>query len=462
MIHLDLFSGIGGFSYAVDQVWPDVEHIFVEIDPFCKKILAKHWPSGRIYNDIKEVTGAKIIADAESGEVIGREEWTQRPPIRDRKVDLLTGGFPCQGFSHAGKRKGRKDERYLWPEMFRVIREVKPTWVIAENVRGLLTIESGLVFEQVCSDLEGEGYGVQAFVIPACAVNAPHRRDRLWFVAHANDGGESREIRKEISRWEGPSVTSPESCGGSSRGDSIYRQSKGKEQEKGTDTTGITIREMPRQRSFAFAVKTKVSANSKHDGFTGTEASRKNRETQSKEPSGAKLSQYESTGNDSIRGTELRRNSENDTYTESIGLEKYVLCQGSTVRQDDSDVADPNARRLRRCEREGIEERSASCGSTVDVANSGSTRRAYRVSKSGEQIGAGECRDSGQEYTWETPWIEVATEFCRVDDGVPVEMDGLKLTKSKHRVERLKALGNSIVPTVVVEIMKAIKYSNEN
>jgi DNA (cytosine-5)-methyltransferase 1 len=158
MIHLDLFSGIGGFAYAADQVFGDVEHIFCDNEPFAQKVIAKHWPESRIYGDIRSIT----------------------KPI---KADIVTGGFPCQGFSSAGKKRGTEDKRYLWPEMFRVIQLTKPEWVIAENVSGILTWGEGLVFDKVCSDLESEGYEVQPFIIPAIAVNAPHRRDRVWFIA---------------------------------------------------------------------------------------------------------------------------------------------------------------------------------------------------------------------------------------------------------------------------------------
>lgn len=163
MTHLDLFSGIGGFALAADRVWPGIEHTFCEIDPFCQAILKKHWPNSIIYHDVRSL-------------------GIRNAPFQ---VDLLTGGFPCQPFSHAGKRKGTNDDRHLWPEMRRVIQEFSPRYVVAENVRGLLSIEGGLVFESVCTDLEALGYEVQPFVIPACAVGAPHRRDRVWIVANA-------------------------------------------------------------------------------------------------------------------------------------------------------------------------------------------------------------------------------------------------------------------------------------
>lgn len=176
MIHLDLFSGIGGFALAADRVWSNATHVFCEIDPFCQAILKKHWPNSYIYEDIRTLTntnGAGLQATGAKQQTAGLT-----------RVDLLTGGFPCQPFSAAGKRKGTNDDRHLWPEMRRVIQEFSPRYVVAENVRGLLNIEGGVVFETVCTDLEALGYEVQPFVVPACAVNAPHRRDRVWIVAH--------------------------------------------------------------------------------------------------------------------------------------------------------------------------------------------------------------------------------------------------------------------------------------
>lgn len=165
--HLDLFSGIGGFALALENVFEKVEHVFCEIDPFCHKILNKHWPTSTIYKDVKTLKAHG-----------------------DSRADIITGGFPCQPFSTAGRRRGTEDDRHLWPQMARIIGEFKPSWVIAENVSGLLAQERGLVFEQVCTDLEGQGYETMAFVIPACSTNAPHKRDRIWIIAHAN--GERR------------------------------------------------------------------------------------------------------------------------------------------------------------------------------------------------------------------------------------------------------------------------------
>lgn len=209
MIHLDLFSGIGGFAYAADQVFQDVEHIFCDSDTFCQQVLKKHWPESEIYDDIRQITADTFNQRLErqlKDEATGQHGQPDRTGQDEAsRPFILTGGFPCQPFSAAGLRRGTADERHLWPEMLRVIRLTQPRWVIAENVSGILTWDDGLVFEQVCTDLEAAGYEVQPFVIPAVAVNAPHRRDRVWFVAHAvgspdgggtgKDGGAAEEER---------------------------------------------------------------------------------------------------------------------------------------------------------------------------------------------------------------------------------------------------------------------------
>jgi len=219
MRHLDLFSGIGGFALAVEEVWgTDVEHIFCDIEPFSQRILAKHWPNSLIYGDIRELTADKILADTRRkyGSAWGDErveadtsERPSREPDAERRstVDILTGGFPCQPFSAAGARRGTEDDRHLWPEMLRVIRETNPTYIVGENVGGFLTWNGGLVFEQVCTDLEEAGYEVCPFVIPAAAVNAPHRRDRVWIVANAKG---SNAGQSEVSNTRREGSTTPE------------------------------------------------------------------------------------------------------------------------------------------------------------------------------------------------------------------------------------------------------------
>ena len=183
MKFLSLFTGIGGFDLGLE--WCGMECIGqVEYEPYNLAILTQHWPDVPKWMDIHDFKGKEY-----------------------KTVDLVCGGFPCQPFSQAGKRKGRDDNRYLWPEMLRVIKETTPRWVIGENVPGLLSIEGGMVFERVCADLESEGYEVWPFIIPACAVNAKHKRDRVWIVAYSNrnrhQGDERlRKNQSENSRRE--------------------------------------------------------------------------------------------------------------------------------------------------------------------------------------------------------------------------------------------------------------------
>ena len=147
--------------------WENLFHC--EFNPFCQRILKYYWPDSKSYGDITKSTFTEFRG----------------------RITILTGGFPCQPFSTAGKRKGTDDSRYLWPEMLRVIREVQPRYIVGENVRGLVSWDGGLVFDTVCSDLEAEGYEVLPILLPAASVNAPHKRDRIWFIAHSNNKGGS-------------------------------------------------------------------------------------------------------------------------------------------------------------------------------------------------------------------------------------------------------------------------------
>lgn len=172
MRHGSLFSGIGGFDLAAE--WMGWENMFhCENNEFCKRVLKYYWSKAKSYGDIK-TTDFNI--------------WRGR-------IDILSGGFPCQPFALPGKRKGIEDDRYLWPENLRAIREIKPRWVIGENVPGLVSWSKGLVFEQVCIDLENEGYEVLPVLLPATSVGADHQRKRIWFIAYATHSG-SKDMRQ--------------------------------------------------------------------------------------------------------------------------------------------------------------------------------------------------------------------------------------------------------------------------
>ena len=167
---LDLFSGIGGFSLAADKF--GIKTIaFVEKEPFCQKVLKKHWNDIPIIDDIRKVKG---------------EDYGS--------ATIVSGGFPCQPFSVAGKRKGTDDDRYLWDETIRVVAECKPRWFIGENVDGLVNIQNGMVLRQVQDDLEKEGFQVQCLVIPASGVGAWHQRKRIWIIGHNVSDTNSGEL----------------------------------------------------------------------------------------------------------------------------------------------------------------------------------------------------------------------------------------------------------------------------
>lgn len=322
MKHASLFTGIGGFDLAAQ--WMGWENVFqVEIDKFCQKVLEKNFPNVKRYGDIKEFDGTEY-----SGQ-----------------LDVLTGGFPCQPFSVAGKRKGAEDDRFLWHEMLRAIREVQPTWIIAENVGGLLTQGNGLVFEQVCAEMEKEGYEVQPLIIPAAAVNAPHRRDRIWFIAHNNS------IRCDWIRTNRKS---------------IYREVQ-------------TFDE--------------VIAGAKHseDNATSNELSITN--------SGCGNSRKYRNANESI----IERHCKEESANKIGGSDCNV-----THSQPDG-----FKEQLRQCLQE----------------ESGEGKFRFLTIERGD---------------WNDHWYEAATRLCRVDARIP------------NRVDRLKSLGNSIVPQVAYEIFKAI------
>jgi len=179
MQHIGLFEGIGGFSLAARWMgWQTIA--WCEINPFGQQVLKHHFPTAKPHHDIKQT------------------DFT----IYRGQCDILTGGFPCQPYSAAGKRLGTEDDRHLWPEMLRAIREIQPGYVVGENVRGLTNWNGGVVFDEVQANLEGEGYEVLPFLLPACAVNAPHRRDRIWFIAYSNGSRQRNNIGTNTGKAE--------------------------------------------------------------------------------------------------------------------------------------------------------------------------------------------------------------------------------------------------------------------
>jgi DNA-cytosine methyltransferase len=173
---LDLFSGIGGFSLGLESTGFFKTIAFVEKDKFCRQVLQKNFNNIPIEEDIRNVRGERY------------------------KADIITGGFPCQPFSVAGKRKGTDDDRYLWDETIRVVAECKPRWFIGENVEGIININNGMVLRQVQTDLEEQGFQVQCLVIPASGIGAWHQRKRIWIIAYSHNNGSYRSQRNETKQ----------------------------------------------------------------------------------------------------------------------------------------------------------------------------------------------------------------------------------------------------------------------
>ncbi len=565
LTHVDLFSGIGGFALAAR--WAGIKTVqFVEIDPFCQKVLRKNFEGVPIWSDIKtfhwgnkcETTSKKtrideilnshkkpnlqgelfesvniveqsnpcpqalpigdgnsvqISADmlssegktgqtltavngcegrttqtiktgqdmtatkdidrikysggegASSQEIIipvksadlspknqdhsmhttkSRGEITQKIDLKSgtelpsvslatkgsiHEIFLLTAGVPCQPASCAGKRGGHNDDRWLWEETFRVIAETKPQWVILENVAGLLSLESGVVFDYLLSDLEAQGYEVQAFIIPACAVNAPHRRDRVWIVGYAASERSNR---------------GSENSGGIKTG--MYR--KGIEQDI---VTTHPIGTGAGSESGTPGDERRISGEGGREGI---------RQGNGQIGTGGTASTDSHAIPWFIASTHPRRSGFNSGHSSKSGQEsRYILpCEpdrhdadtANNTTIDGLSFADTAQReRLQGHENDPIgnsgETRKERCGSIVDVSDAQgvglqrciAANRIKRPQSDDEQLHG--CRGE-----WSEPWIEVATRLCRMDARVP------------NRVDRLKSLGNAIVPQVAYQIMKGI------
>ena len=379
MTHGSLFSGIGGFDLAAE--WMGWENIFhCEWNAFAQRVLKHYWPNAISYEDITKT------------------DFT----IHRGRIDILTGGFPCQPYSMAGKRLGKEDERHLWPEMLRAIREIQPRWVVGENVLGLVNWSGGLVFHEVQADLEAEGYEVQPYVLPACAVNASHRRDRVWFVAYRNIWS-----RQEHKLCSGRSMS-----------------------EKRFDSSGPTP---------------------KPNGNT-TRAPRKSRGTKgNRSDINVQQGEWGSETEFNIRPSSVSRNATNPN---SNGLNQ---CNGNDEEQPseggldaqrdplpgngDGDVADTDNERLQK--------RSIT---------------KWNDKKGRQEQGRPIEQSAGDAWkTHATDWRNFPTTEPTIrtrNDGLSSRLDSI--TFSKWRNESIKAAGNAIVPNVVFNIFKTIEqYENQ-
>lgn len=442
MTHGSLFSGIGGFDLAAEWMgWENVFHC--EISEFPRKILKHHFPNSICYEDIKKTDFTK-----HKGE-----------------IDVISGGFPCQPYSNAGKRRGKEDDRHLWPEMLRVIREVQPRFVLGENVSGLLTWNNGMVFHEIITDLENEGYETQAFVIPACAANAPHRRDRIWFVAYSVNCGYSTERGKEtekdgIQSKIGKTMDTREFNGTSVSRIATHSSSNGRN-ERGEKVNGREINKFQNRNK----VWDKITSNGKQSNATHTDGSE----------------QRNNIGENIGEEGEVRRREESDVFGELRGdgittdtdsllwregwenRRKKQPRYGDSVSESDTsnngNVADTDGirRRQNMWRIDGKSNVIDKNGKTRNVADTDSKRHEER-NTSTESIR--ETRfNSEKNFTNYSNWEQFPTQspVCGGDDGISTQLDGI--TFSKWRNESIKGYGNAVVPQVVYQIFKAIEQS---
>ena len=380
MRHASLFSGIGGPEVAAAMLgWENVFHC--EINGFGRKVLEYWFPDSESYEDITKTDFTKFRGT----------------------IDVLTGGFPCQPFSYAGKRGGQSDERYLWPEMLRVINEVRPTWVIGENVAGITTMvescqvtdmgseatlfeasggihrytaEFAFTIERICSDLESKGYSVQPMLIPACAVGAPHRRDRVFFIAHNNFASDS--IHQ-----------------GSLRNASTNATKEGKER--------ISERNEVQWPNEPADARSEMQSPYADSSCKGLERS------------------HESGSGEGRKRMQVRRNIAGCDCADGSESYSYSYCnrllESLRARQD---------------------------------GNEGWSGQEFFV-----EVIADSIRRLHPSERWRS--FPAVSPVHRGNDGIPFDVDSLTISFSKWRTETIKAYGNAIVPQVMYRIFEAIE-----
>lgn len=390
MNHASLFSGIGGAEVAASMMgWQNLFHC--EIQEFPRKVLDYWFPNSESYEDITKTDFTK---------------W-------HGKVDVLTGGFPCQPFSLAGRRKGADDNRYLWPQMLRAIRQIHPTWVVGENVNGIKTMvescqvtqmgrsdylfeenhlyreESRFTLDKICADLEAEGYSVQPIVIPACAIGAPHRRDRVWIVAHRSDP------RAETVQQEGQDGICSARPSTHTQCDGHSPQGHGNQRARAKKSKKRKNRPQSRSRRHG---------SGKTSTYTLQHRSHQvHQDHQSQFPDGARsnsLSGQWSSSHSYGNGSKTLQPGEG---TERTGCKRDVQPKERSTSPEWTD-------------------------------------RLSRLQQSGR-------------------WRNFPTQspVCRGNDGIPFDVDSLTISFPKWRQESIKAYGNAWVPQVAYEIFRAIE-----
>jgi len=423
---IDLFSGIGGFALGLESTGYFKTIQFVENEKWCQKILNKNFPEVPIHEDIKTYKGYD--------------------------ADVVVGGFPCQPFSIAGKGKATQDDRHLWPDMFRVIKETKPTWVIGENVRNIVSISDGMVLEQVYLDLESQGYEVQSFIIPASAVNAPHQRYRTWIVAYSNNNGHQRgciKTRNEVDARENTSSigrVNTENIGRSNNdgGDQTksvtngsIQGSRNNNQTTAANTTGVC--EVSEREYIHQGIDTQNRHQENHDrtlvqnGQQGVQSS-VNRGLEQNQTTFENIEIRQRNDDGAISGVD----NTNVAYTDNEGLRTRINGPDNDDEEKSREKRDYRTRSTSNDERSNIK---TTKNEEMDVADTDNSRQQEQWWQSSTQQTHQTFKCSGQ-------W-EFEPDVGRVANGIP------------RRVDRLKGLGNAIVPQIAYQIGKAIRDAEE-
>lgn len=426
MKHASLCTGIGACELAA--TWMGWENLFsCEVDEFCNRVLKHHYPKAIHYGNIFEQDF---------------REWRGR-------VDVLTAGFPCQPFSFAGKRNGAEDDRYLWPEVLRVIKEVRPTWFIGENVAGIISMvlpgeeitvgsyedicgesyemhekRQRYVIEQIRLDLASIGYSVQPVVIPACAVGAPHRRDRVWFIASNRD---SAGLQTQGAEQQATGIA----------GDGLQRlvthaKSDGSDRTPGTTSEEIKRSNGDEAKQPFIGSEIRTFANPSEPGFQ-ERVNRGEWEDQEEDGTGANIRFKRSSGKQSSSDpseSRLQGNIDSGKQT-TMGIV-------NNIREYSPRLREPNATDPERIGSHKVHENiqpEQPNGAIIDgISSERDDRRCITIPN------------------WEK--FPTQSPVCGRDDGISTGLLGI--TFSKWRQQSIKALGNSMVPQVVYEIFKAI------
>ena len=425
---LDLFSGIGGFSLGAE--YNNIETIgFVEKDAFCQKVLRKHWPNTPIIGNIRDVTKDTF-----------------------ESVDIVSGGFPCQPFSVAGKRRGTDDDRYLWDETIRVVSLYKPRWFVGENVEGIVNIQNGMVLRQVQDDLEKEGFEVQCGIIPASGIGAWHQRKRVWILGYSQHNGSST-----TKEQRGDTQTS---TGSQERENSSLQSER---TSRPTDNGNVSNTHDSRDRASRHGSQRKGEKNAKEgQDRSQFESSRHSENDVSNTNSSLRRGRatISQGGENKIWGFYSKKEKQNqsDLWSETVRCdvvsgEQENVSNSSSERQlhRESGNLEEESRETqgaRENDTQGTKDTS-SRGEQENIQYSYDQRsQEHQLSQKSEE----QTLNSGKPNAREKPtqsWWEIESSVCTVPNGVSYELD-------KDRVNQIKSLGNSIVPQIAYQIFKAI------